>query len=352
MADWQTEPGISDLYTAILTKLRDKDDALIKADYTGFTNLPTGAKRSNSSNSYKWERWSGSAWVALDFHDTIDAHIANTAIHSQGHIGALEFVAYSSPDTNFLLCDGTAVNRTTYASLFAKIGTTFGVGDGSTTFNLPNMKGRLPIGVDSTITAINAVGKTTGSFDHTHSVPAHTHDIATHTHTMANHTHEVGAHTHTIATHTHSVPAHFHYAAANGGDINITSSGTHTHQYAAREGGSDGSTADKPQGASSTSGSDATYTTSSTNSEHVHGAASFAGRVGNVGSGNNGDSGFNTGGSGTLTSNASTAFDSGAPSTNTTDGSGTLTTDSDGGGTSGSANPPVMAGWWQIRYAN
>lgn len=47
----------------------------------------------------------------------------------------------SSPPTGYLLCDGSAVSRTTYAKLFAAIGTTFGVGDGSTTFNLPNGSG-------------------------------------------------------------------------------------------------------------------------------------------------------------------------------------------------------------------
>lgn len=46
----------------------------------------------------------------------------------------------------YLLCDGTAVSRTTYAALFAVCGTTYGVGDGTTTFNVPNLKGRVPIG--------------------------------------------------------------------------------------------------------------------------------------------------------------------------------------------------------------
>lgn len=52
----------------------------------------------------------------------------------------------SAAPTNWFLCDGTAKNRTTYATLFAIIGTTFGVGDGSTTFNLPDLRGRVPLG--------------------------------------------------------------------------------------------------------------------------------------------------------------------------------------------------------------
>lgn len=52
----------------------------------------------------------------------------------------------SSAPSNFLLCDGTAVSRATYSTLFAVIGTTYGVGNGSSTFNLPNLKNRVPIG--------------------------------------------------------------------------------------------------------------------------------------------------------------------------------------------------------------
>lgn len=52
----------------------------------------------------------------------------------------------SSAPANFLLCDGTAVSRSTYATLFAITSTTYGVGNGSTTFNLPDLRARLPLG--------------------------------------------------------------------------------------------------------------------------------------------------------------------------------------------------------------
>ena len=48
--------------------------------------------------------------------------------------------------SNWLICDGSAVSRSTYSSLFYVIGTTYGVGDGSTTFNLPDLRGRIPVG--------------------------------------------------------------------------------------------------------------------------------------------------------------------------------------------------------------
>jgi microcystin-dependent protein len=48
----------------------------------------------------------------------------------------------------YLLCDGVAVSRTIYSALFAVIGTTYGAGNGSTTFNLPDLRGRFPLGKD------------------------------------------------------------------------------------------------------------------------------------------------------------------------------------------------------------
>jgi phage-related tail fiber protein len=58
---------------------------------------------------------------------------------------------YGAPTapTGWLECDGSAVSRTTYSSLFAIIGTTFGVGDGSTTFNLPDLRGEFVRGWDN-----------------------------------------------------------------------------------------------------------------------------------------------------------------------------------------------------------
>ena len=60
----------------------------------------------------------------------------------------------------FLECNGQAVSRTTYSSLFNIIGTTFGSGDGSTTFNLPNIQGRVLVGLNSNDSNFNSVGKT------------------------------------------------------------------------------------------------------------------------------------------------------------------------------------------------
>jgi microcystin-dependent protein len=80
--------------------------------------------------------------------------------------------------SGWLLCAGAAVNRTTYAALFAVIGTTFGVGDGSTTFNLPNYTSRMPYG-----TTLGATGGTADAV-----VVSHTH-TATSTVTDPGHVH-------------------------------------------------------------------------------------------------------------------------------------------------------------------
>ena len=90
--------------------------------------------------------------------------------------GVINMWSTASAPSGFLLCDGTAVNRITYAALFAVIGTTFGVGDGSTTFNVPNYTNRMPYG-----TTLAATG---GSADAV--VVSHTH-VATVTDPGHNH---------------------------------------------------------------------------------------------------------------------------------------------------------------------
>jgi microcystin-dependent protein len=94
--------------------------------------------------------------------------------------GSVTAFAGSTAPTNFLLCDGTAVSRTTYAELFALISTTYGAGDGSTTFNVPNLKGRMPVGRDSTQTEFDALAETGGAKTvtlTTAELPSHTHVV-------------------------------------------------------------------------------------------------------------------------------------------------------------------------------
>jgi len=102
------------------------------------------------------------------------------------------FAGASAP-SGWLLCFGQAISRTTYATLFSAISTTYGIGDGTTTFNLPDMRGRVAAGADNmggsaagrlTSTTMspdgNTLGATGGTQTHTlitAEMPAHTHDV-------------------------------------------------------------------------------------------------------------------------------------------------------------------------------
>lgn len=93
---------------------------------------------------------------------------------------------------NWLICDGAAVSRTTYASLFAAIGVQYGSGDGTTTFNLPNLKGRVAVGLDSSQTEFDTLGEIGGAKTHTLTsaqIPSHTHTYSGTTNTTGSHNH-------------------------------------------------------------------------------------------------------------------------------------------------------------------
>lgn len=89
--------------------------------------------------------------------------------------GTLHAFAGSTAPAGYLLCDGSAVSRTTYASLFAVLSTTYGAGNGSTTFNVPDLRGRAPVGAGSDSTAANNVSRTLGTKFGDTRLQSHTH---------------------------------------------------------------------------------------------------------------------------------------------------------------------------------
>lgn len=107
--------------------------------------------------------------------------------------GVLLPFAGSAAPGGWLLADGTPISRTTYAALFAVIGTTYGVGDGSTTFNLPNMQGRIPVGRDAAQTEFDTLGETGGA----KTVALSTAEMPSHAHVQNAHTHGQDYHSHT-----------------------------------------------------------------------------------------------------------------------------------------------------------
>ena len=116
------------------------------------------------------------------------------------YTGEIRAYAVSSIPSGWLVCDGSAVSRSTYSNLFAILGITWGAGDGNTTFNLPDLRFRTMVGVDNS----HAPGVTGGASSATLNVgnlPSHNHGI-----TDPGHVHSVvdPSHSHTITDPTHA----------------------------------------------------------------------------------------------------------------------------------------------------
>ncbi len=159
--------------------------------------------------------------------------------------GTLLMYAAATAPEGYLLANGQAVSRTIYEDLFAAIGNTYGPGDGFTTFNLPDLTNRFPLG-----------GSTVGGTGGAASVTLTTDELPAHTHTGT--TDSNGAHTHSIADpgHTHIVTGTLQTTGSNTAEgldstfgepdisrtvsttssssttgITIDSDGAHTHDF-------------------------------------------------------------------------------------------------------------------------
>lgn len=123
--------------------------------------------------------------ITADRLNHMEDGIFNAAKNGGGEsdkVGVIKLFGGSNAPEGWLLCDGSAVSRTAYSDLFKAIGTTYGEGDGSTTFNLPNIKGKTVVGLDSSDTTFNTLGKTGGEKAHKLTIsemPNHGHNIMT-----------------------------------------------------------------------------------------------------------------------------------------------------------------------------
>lgn len=160
----------------------------------------------------------------LDVNGTANA----TSVYQAGFMlvppGAMMPYAASIAPGGWLLCDGLAVSRSTYSALFALIGSTYGNGDGESTFNLPNLKGRTIVGFNSTDGNYDAIGETGGS----KTVTLTTNELPSHSHTGT--TNSSGSHTHSITD-----PGHKHTITTINDDFN--SSGASPPGFAADSAG-------------------------------------------------------------------------------------------------------------------
>lgn len=184
--------------------------------------------------------------------------------------------AGGSAPTGWLLADGSAVSRSTYADLFAAIGTSYGAGDGSTTFNLPNLKGKLPVGRDAAQSEFDTLGETGGEKTHvltTAELPSHAHSI-NHDHGAVSTGGQSASHTHTGGTDTQG--AHSHSALATPRSI-YAAGGSSAGMYALDY--------NTPTNTSGAHAHNVTTNAASNDHSHVVDLPNFTGSSGNIGSG-------------------------------------------------------------------
>jgi len=179
------------------------------------------------------------AILHADINDAVEKLEAKVGINSSGDATSLDalvrsampvgsltaYVGTSAPDSSWVVCNGAAIDRTTYATLFALIGTTYGSGDGSTMFNVPDLRGRVIAGFDSLSGTFGVLGGTGGA----ESVALTGAETGSHSHDVASHTHAID-HNHASATSASGGAAHTHSANHDHGSKTSSSSGNaHTH---------------------------------------------------------------------------------------------------------------------------
>jgi microcystin-dependent protein len=193
--------------------------ATLNIGYTFVNATPAVASQVNSNfQDVKTFVEGISAGTNIDAGSIELTKLSNTAIQQLTPSGSIMQYAGTAAPTGWILCDGTAVSTTTYAALFAVIGTAFNTSGGQTapgagTFRVPLLTGRIPVGRDAANAAFDVLGETGGSAT---SVASHTHTDGTLA-TSSNSTgitHNAGSHAHTGTTnadggHQHKVNTSF-----------------------------------------------------------------------------------------------------------------------------------------------
>lgn len=209
------------------------------------TKLATANINSNSVTTDKVASTSVSTIKVVDASGTA-AKLAESLKARLSLTGSIITYVSTTPPTGHLYCDGSAVSRTTYETLFVAIGTTYGEGDGSTTFNVPDLRGRFLRGVDDGTledpdvldrTAMNTGGNTG---DAAGSVQGFATALPSTTYTTS----DPGTHTHGLTIPlgtTGSGSSYFGGTVGSGGSTayDTVTAGAHTHNL---NGGGDSET--------------------------------------------------------------------------------------------------------------
>lgn len=294
-------------------------------------------------------------------------------------VGAVFPFAGATAPGGYAICDGSALDTTAYADLFAVLA--YAYGGAGASFNLPDLRDRIPLGKAASGTGAT-LGETGGSKSHTHAAPTHAHSTGDHTHGSTSHSHSTptsgsdGAHTHTQAStgtataHTHTGPSHTHSATSltapslsedvvgseNGSQatrglysqdsLAVFDSASHSHgdgSYTTGIGAVTGTSA---------SGSASHYHGAAAQSyRHTHGAGSVSGSVAAGGTGSTGSDGDHSHTNPTTASDGDHTHSGGttgsSSETFTADGAGS--TDTSGSETTGAANVPYIVVNYIIR---
>lgn len=175
MGVWQSNSG-----TQVPNIFKDVE---YTSSQTYITPVTVKGRLGQTADLQQWKDSSGNVLASVDESGNISVNSITTTIPIVSvPTGGIMPYAGSTAPSQFLLCQGQAISRTTYADLFAVIGTTYGSGDGSTTFNVPDLRSRVPVGFDNPAAwaDFRPMGKTGGARTHalsTAELPVHAHSI-------------------------------------------------------------------------------------------------------------------------------------------------------------------------------
>ena len=165
----------SDFGTGLQDLADDVDGMWIRGTIASLPTASTAGRRYYATDLSQELYDTGSSWIPVG-----SATPVGTIAHYAGSSDPVD----ADGTTRWLVCDGRAISRTTYATLFAKTSTTYGSGNGTTTFNIPDGRGRALVGADPTGVHLPvnepALGASGGEEQHTLStaeIPAHTHPL-------------------------------------------------------------------------------------------------------------------------------------------------------------------------------